>query len=410
MLEIHGDLRLKGWDDPQVVAKADSAENLTVEQSGDDVTVRCFSSCTVKVPRGATVYAEALHGSSEVKGVYGALIVQEAHGDLELRSVGPSTVNLVHGNLSARNVFGKLSLDRAEGNVSARDVHGDFSAAGQINGNLKLDDIDGSAAARANGNISVRLEPLPGKQYNFSADGDLHFRLPADISARVVIERAAHISINLKEMRVDEAAERPYQVTLGDGDAEMTLSAGGSVLLSTQAPDWELKDDFGAQFEHAFDGMAESMGESITQQIEAQVRVMEEQINAQLANLSVTLGGKGLSEEQRQRIEQRAREASERAAARAEERMRHAQEKMERKLAAAQRRVEAKSRAADSRGRRHGWSFSWPTPPAPPTPPTPPSDPVSNDERLVILRMLEEKKISLEQAEQLLAALEGKEA
>jgi hypothetical protein len=33
---------------------------------------------------------------------------------------------------------------------------------------------------------------------------------------------------------------------------------------------------------------------------------------------------------------------------------------------------------------------------------------VSDDERLVILRMLQEKKISLAEAEKLLAALEGK--
>ncbi len=36
------------------------------------------------------------------------------------------------------------------------------------------------------------------------------------------------------------------------------------------------------------------------------------------------------------------------------------------------------------------------------------SEAVSDDERLVILRMLQEKKISLAEAERLLAALEGK--
>jgi hypothetical protein len=35
-------------------------------------------------------------------------------------------------------------------------------------------------------------------------------------------------------------------------------------------------------------------------------------------------------------------------------------------------------------------------------------EPVSDEERLTILRMLQEKKISLEEAEKLLAAIEGK--
>jgi hypothetical protein len=42
------------------------------------------------------------------------------------------------------------------------------------------------------------------------------------------------------------------------------------------------------------------------------------------------------------------------------------------------------------------------------SPPRPPSEPVSDEERLSILRMLQEKKITREEAEKLLAALEGK--
>jgi hypothetical protein len=42
-----------------------------------------------------------------------------------------------------------------------------------------------------------------------------------------------------------------------------------------------------------------------------------------------------------------------------------------------------------------------------PTPPTPPSEPVAEEERLAVLKMLAEKKITAEQAEQLLNALEG---
>jgi hypothetical protein len=79
---------------------------------------------------------------------------------------------------------------------------------------------------------------------------------------------------------------------------------------------------------------------------------------------------------------------------------------MEQKLAAAQRKIEYKAHAheAASRHGRHNWNIRIPTPP---TPPTPPGEPVSEDERLMILRMLEQKKITMEQAEELLSALEG---
>jgi hypothetical protein len=60
---------------------------------------------------------------------------------------------------------------------------------------------------------------------------------------------------------------------------------------------------------------------------------------------------------------------------------------------------------------RYGVGFDRPTPPVPPVPPVPPrpqSEPVTDEERLTILKMLQDKKISLQDAEKLLAALEGK--
>jgi hypothetical protein len=67
--------------------------------------------------------------------------------------------------------------------------------------------------------------------------------------------------------------------------------------------------------------------------------------------------------------------------------------------------MKAQARERAARHAHGAWSFSIPTPP---TPPTPQGDPVTEDERLMILRMLEQKQISMEEAEQLLSALEGK--
>ena len=55
---------------------------------------------------------------------------------------------------------------------------------------------------------------------------------------------------------------------------------------------------------------------------------------------------------------------------------------------------------------RGNWDFG-PGAERVPTPPGPPSEPVAEEERLAVLKMLAEKKITAEQAEQLLAALEG---
>jgi hypothetical protein len=125
-------------------------------------------------------------------------------------------------------------------------------------------------------------------------------------------------------------------------------------------------------------------------------------LNEQLSRLSETIGKSGLSEADAERIARRAREASERATARAQEKIARAQERLARKMEAASRKAEQRGRASAGRS-----VHAYPWPPQPPNPPEA-KEPVSDEERLMILRMLEQKKITLEEAENLLAALEGK--
>lgn len=400
VVEAHGELVLKGTDEPRVVAKTDSASDLTLEPRGDDIYVRCTADCIVRVPRQASVTVQAVHGEAAIKALEGALAVGEAHGDLNLRNVGPARLDTVRGNLSAKHVAGELAIGSIHGNMVARDVQGPFTVSGSISGNLSLDDVESGSTARVSGNVTLRLDPAPGQSYDFSADGNLFCRLPDDASAELSIPRAGKIVVNLPDVRTTQAGEAPYHLTLGEGDARLTLSAGGNVLLTSQAPDWEMSEDFDADFGAEFSGMAEDLAASVARQMEMHMDTLSRQLESQMANLSVSLGAAGLSPEQAERISQRAREAAERGAARAQERLRAVQERMKHKIEAAQRRAERHARHTERHARR--WRPSTHQP-------EPSGEPVSDEERLLILKMLEEKKISLEEADKLLSALEGKE-
>jgi hypothetical protein len=136
--------------------------------------------------------------------------------------------------------------------------------------------------------------------------------------------------------------------------------------------------------------------------------MIEDQLNAQLSSLTMRLSAAKLTEDQARRIEDRARQASERATQRAQERVRRAQERMEQKMAAAQRKMDYKAQAMERAARhgRHPIGLGALTIPGSLKPPAPPGEPVNEEERLMILRMLEQKKISMEEAETLLTALE----
>lgn len=409
-LDVKGDLTLKGWDESQITAKSPSLDDLTLHQDGEQTFISCTQDCVVRVPFGARVQIPHVGGHATLKSLDGSLTIQQISGHLTMRSVGPTTIERVHGHLTAKNIAGDLQVGVVNGNATVKDVQGSLIVREAVNGNLTLNDVDGNASATVNGNVMLSFDPAPGNHYTFEARGNLLCRIPEDASVRVSIPRAARLLVRMPEAKISPLGQAPLDFTLGEGDAELTLSANGEVLLSGQPPELDMEDlevDVGEDFE----SMAESISQQVTQQIEAQMEALEHQLEAQMEQLTASFGTAGFSPEHAERIAQRAREASERAAARAQEKIQRAQEKLQRKLEAVRRRAEAKARSAErvASDRRRRIEFQWGPPPPPHAPHhETPKEPVSEEERLMILQMLEQQKISVDEAEKLLSALEGR--
>jgi hypothetical protein len=103
----------------------------------------------------------------------------------------------------------------------------------------------------------------------------------------------------------------------------------------------------------------------------------------------------GFGERISRQVEQALGDRVARATKRAEEAARRAERHVER---------QARRRMGLEIGR---WNWDFKGAPKPPTPPEPTSEPVADEERMTILKMLAEKKITAQQAEELLSALEG---
>ena len=401
-LNVSGNLSVKGWDKLEIVAKSPSRDDLVLDVQEGAVSLNCRTNCSLRVPYGSVFQDCHITGDATFKSLENELTISKLSGNLSLRSIESAKIGSVNGNLVAKNVDGSISLEKCQGNVSVRDIQGDLMIAESIAGNLTLKDIDGNARAEARGNVSVELDPSPESSYDFQAKGNLSCRLPMDASIEVKIARGARISVKIPGVEVHSPIETPFEMVLGEGDAKLALAASGNVSLASRPADWDM-GEFEVEIGEDFDLMAESLNEQISSQIEAQMEMMEEELQHQLDTLSFSLEKTALSADQAERIAERAREASERANRRAQEKIRRAQEKMQRKLEAAQRRAERKARAAERAARDRRRRPETPVRPAPPR-----SEPVTDEERLMILQMLEQGKVTPEEAEQLLAALEGK--
>ncbi len=390
-----GDLSVVGWDGNDLLMKGDEDE-IRFEQTGEAVSVFSSDDLSLRVPRGASLEFTMIGGDASIRGMLGGCEIKEVAGDLSMRDVGAVAIDTIHGDLSLSgakgNVYVKsiltdasikevegdvvidmlsddLSLRGVKGNVHIKSLNGDASIHG-VDGNVVLDSVSDDLALRgARGNIKVNvgedvvvyLEPKADAEYSIDAGEDILLVLPKNANATLTM-RGDEIFMDWQGVENNDATERI--VTLGDGSAKITMNAGGEVRVSNRSDAGDSADEWG-----------------------------------NFAGLNFDWSGFG------ERISRQVEQATARAAKRADEAVRRAE-----------RHAARHARHADNTKRglvigRWNWDFKNgpkpPAPPRPPMPPEPPAEPVSEEERMAILKMLAEKKITAQQAEELLNALDG---
>jgi SHOCT-like domain len=398
---VTGDLRVAGWDRAEIMAKTDGDRlDLTVE--GGEAHVACDEDLILYLPRPVTLVIESVAGDASLQALHGPLRLGPVAGDLTMNDVGPVDAETVAGDASLRNVGamsaksisgdftlrvgnGPCAIETIGGDASIRDVNGELSLQ-NVGSDLYVRNVHGSVNVNAGADIALYLEPLPGQLYNATAGDDILVRIPRDVNIELHLvggdAEDVHVDVPGVELSGDSTA---YDLTIGppaENIAKMYLTAGDELLVTCRSDAWESAADFGK-------GMADGSNWGIPP----------------IPPLPPDFS---------ERINRRVQAAMERAQAHIEEASRRSEAAGRRagiKVEAAVRRAEAKARAAEVRARRGAhfnmnvgrWEWDLT-----PTGPVETEQPVSDEERLAILRMLQEKKITLEDAEQLLAALEGK--
>lgn len=382
---VDGDLAISGWDRNEIHVRADgSDDDYAIEQRAGGITIAANSDCSIQAPLRSRLRIQSADGDASITMLLNNIDIDSVGGDLSVTSVGPTTINSVDGSLSVRAVAGSLLVNNVDGNAQVSQIAGE-ARLNAVAGNLAVYEVVGSVFATADGDAKLTLQVAQGQTVTVAASGNIVCQVQTDASANVRLTADGDIRVkNLGEAR--KATDTSLEFVLGGnhssdyGSAALQLTADGDITLRGIAA-----RPAEAEFDEEMSRRAAAMGAQITREVETQVealtRDLEEKFNRMAEN-----------EEFSSRIQDKVAAA-----------MRRAEEKM----AEAMRKLEVRTQEGDSR-RRKGYGWQSP-PPAPPPPPAAPRKPQATDEeRMMILRMVEQGKLSVDQAEKLLAAIAGR--
>lgn len=428
--QIEGDLEIIGWGQGEVEAESDDDAELMIDVKGGIVTLMCNEDLSLRVPKSATVNIVNAQGDIEVVNVFSAITLGVIEGDAELNNIGnviaaivrgdlemnnvhgPAQLRQIDGDVELNNVHGACTVGKAGGDLEANNIHGSFdgNAGGDLSvvnvhgplnaragGDLQIETVHGAINGSAGGDANLRLAIIAGPCH-VDVGGDINCRIPENADARVRLRAGGEINTRkLEEVPIFNGNNAEF--TLGNGGNPIDLKAGGDINLGTQAfgENFSFEFDFGGKTGDEIAAVASDFTRNVLSQVENGLRSLTRTLDVKLSNL-------GTSEE----IAGKVHEKVQNAMRRAEEKIAEASKDAERRARDAEKRM-AEMERRQQKGRPGPYWAAQPTPPIPPVPPKPPKakSAASEEERLMVLRMVSEGKISVEQAEQLLAALNG---
>lgn len=355
---VDGDVRMAGWDNDEVLLSVDDENNLTLQQDGENITLVCKEDLSIKMPKNTSVKISTINGDTSIRGMEGNIEAETIKGDVAMRNVCKVTIGAVESDFSLRLAKGDVHIKSIGGDASLREVDGNLKLD-SVADDLSVRNVGGNLDLNVDADVVVYIDPKPEQKYTVAAGDDILLVLPPQTNATLSLS-GDRIDVDWPDVEPEESVSR--EVVLGDGSARLVLNAGGNVLVTSREDVAESADEFGN-----FAGIMFDWGN------------WGRELGEHWGNFGRDIG---------ERISSRAEEAAERVARKAE---------------AAARRAERHLRTTAGR-RRAKLTWNWDSKHMPKARRT---EPVTDEERMTILRMLAEKKITAEEAEKLLSALEG---
>ena len=383
---VRGSLHVKGWGRDKVRVEVEDSKDLSQQEKGGKLLLSSEGDLLLRIPSEVNVTVKSVDGEASLSSLEGELNIGTIRGSLTLRDVAETQIDEASGNLTARDIEGGLSVQEVSGNLTARNVEGELASANvrgnailrEIEGRIDLPNVEGNfslrdggllVVANARGNASLRQDLDDDADYTISAQGNIACRLDTTPNAKVVLEsRGENILVQTDES--SQVFHGPqHEIRFGNEEASLQLSAGGNIDFRCREDEEGFNLDLDLDFMDDIGSMVDEISGQVSSQMEAQL----EALNSQLESLGERLHSSG-----------------ERSAHQAQRRVEDAQRRLERKLEARRRSGKVTVMPVAPFGGRGK------------------AEPVSEEERMLVLQMVQENKITVREAEILLNTLEGR--
>ena len=360
------DLFVEGTESSILISVVRQSDSFRYTEAAGKSEIKATSDCHLQIPSIMEVTVEKVGGDASMSGLQGRLIVGKVGGDLMLQNLGGASVESVGGDLHINNPGDGMEVSRVGGDVYGRQIQSLSTRA--VGGDARLLQVNGEINLTAGGDVDLEFASTILPVVVITAGGDIRIVVPKDAQGQLELQsKGFSIQVHAAGQEGDWEVEN-MSLPLGDGGSLLKISAGGDIVITDEET---LTADFGEFVNNSAEDW-KTFGADLEKQI-------RESIGGAMTNIKWATRSANLS------------------ADKARAKMEKAMHKMESKGVV----IDHTGVNVEHNGKHVGITFGSPV-----NRQEKPVNHSTEEERLLVLKMLQEKKITAEEADQLLTALD----
>lgn len=305
-IKAYGGVKINGIEQSEVRCDIDSPQLATLVEEDGQVYVTVNTSCVVDVPKASAIQIEKCMGSVKIANIRNKITVQKVLGNLVLFDIGQADIEKVGGNLSVRKAAGQVSAEKVAGNLTLDDVASiicgkvggncriknisegltiekaggkflgqsiaGFAGVSKIGGSFTVNNIQMSGEINVGGNIKLENAYFTDNQ-NLRAGGNIELVLNEYQADTIFKMRSGDEKIRIKVKDDDiEHREGGYDYQIGESAISVTITAGGHVALGDQPG---LTEDIVGDLSNKFEFEESAFSEMIQSRIDSAMKVAD---------------------------------------------------------------------------------------------------------------------------------------
>ncbi|MEM9773411.1 MAG: hypothetical protein AAF902_02440 [Chloroflexota bacterium] len=256
-ISVSNDGRLDAWETKDGLSIS-SVRNLKAYTPFGSSLVAGQVSGKVSVEEIGTVQIDQAMGSAKFSKIKNTVSIGGVSGDVEIKESGAVMAQAIQGDCSLRKVFGEVRIGTVGDDFSARECSGKVEISevrgdayvNKMMGVVKLDSVRGDAILQG---------PLPAEKHHIIANGDVIIYWPSNRNVQFLISHRGRL---VNDMRLPNETKVPgeFQATIGDDSCRIIIESQGIVYLRPDRDEKgkskkkkKKKDDFDLDLEDLLD-------------------------------------------------------------------------------------------------------------------------------------------------------------